>query len=287
MPPACRPQGLRHRRLTSSSYRESQVQLPACTTASLVLSAGAGCHGRDGAGQGRGERRGKHRQGWGCLSQVRADVPRGHRLDSQALTTTSGAGATSVSLREGQARWKECGGQPRAGGAGAPWVQLMAWERDRDADRRPPPPAGGTVRRGPPGEHGTQNVASLSDTDPRPGESLAHGAARGPGSCTDAAGPHPGQQPPPARSTEREGAGRPWLHRPAGRQPHHGHVHDTDTERDSHMLSQKETGDCSDTALRTACYAWAAGGRGRLQFMAGGAAAGRRPVLSSQLLWPN
>lgn len=113
------------------------------------------------------------------------------------------------------------------------------------------------------------------------------GAARGPGSCTDAAGPHPGQQPPPARSTEREGAGRPWLHRPAGRQPHHGHVHDTDTERDSHMLSQKETGDCSDTALRTACYAWAAGGRGRLQFMAGGAAAGRRPVLSSQLLWPN
>lgn len=151
MPPACRPQGLRHRRLTSSSYRESQVQLPACTTASLVLSAGAGCHGLDGAGQGRGERRGKHRQGWGCLSQVRADVPRGHRLDSQALTTTSGAGATSVSLREGQARWKECGGQPRAGGAGAPWVQLMAWERDRDADRRPPPPAGGTVRRGPPG----------------------------------------------------------------------------------------------------------------------------------------
>lgn len=138
-----------------------------------------------------------------------------------------------------------------------------------------------------PGEHGTQNVASLSDTDPRPGESLAHGAARGPGSCTDVAGPHPGQQPPPARSTEREGAGRPWLHRPAGRQPHHGHVHDTDTERDSHMLSQKETGDCSDTALRTACYAWAAGGRGRLQFMAGGAAAGRRPVLSSQLLWPN
>lgn len=91
----------------------------------------------------------------------------------------------------------------------------------------------------------------------------------------------------PDRSTEqREGAGRPRLHRPAGRQPHHGHVHDTDTERDSHMLSQKETGDCSDTALRTACYAWA-GGRGRLQFMAGGAAAGRRPVLSSQLLWPN
>lgn len=128
-----------------------------------------------------------------------------------------------------------------------------------------------------PGEHGTQNVASLSDTDPRPGESLV---AR-PGSCTDAAGPHPGQQPPPARSTEARGG--PGC---TGRQPHHGHVHDTDTERDSHMLSQKETGDCSDTALRTACYVWA-GGRGRLQFMAGGAVAGRRPVLSSQLLWPN
>lgn len=125
VPPVCRPQGLRHRRLTSvpTGSPRSSCQLAPWPPWSFLQEPGA----TGGAGRGGGGgRQGKHRQGWGCLSQVRADVPRGHRLDSQALTTTTGAGATSVSLREGQARWKECGGQPRAGGAGAPWVQLTA-----------------------------------------------------------------------------------------------------------------------------------------------------------------
>lgn len=98
-----------------------------------------------------------------------------------------------------------------------------------------------------PGEHGTQNVASLSDTDPRPGESLAVRPG-GQGPAQTPLGPTPGSSRPRPGARSRKARGGPGCTGPPAGSPTTG-TSTTQTRSVTHTCYHKRRQETAATLL--------------------------------------